>query len=88
MGDSILINGKGRYPGGPNADLAVINVQAGKRYRFRLFAMSCEPNFTFSIDGHELTVIEADEIEVKPHTVNAIQLLAGLCHQLPIVMTY
>ncbi len=28
---STLINGKGRYPGGPNVDLAVVNVTKGKR---------------------------------------------------------
>lgn len=83
-----MINGKGRYPGGPNVDLAVVNVQKGKRYRLRLFAMSCEPNFIFSIDGHDLTVIEADGTEAKTHTVNSIQLLAGpYCQLSPIIMT-
>jgi hypothetical protein len=32
--DSTLINGLGRYPGGPLSDLAVINVSHGKRYRY------------------------------------------------------
>ncbi|KAF5354960.1 hypothetical protein D9756_005793 [Leucocoprinus leucothites] len=75
--DSTLINGKGRSPGGPSVDLAVVNVEKGKRYRFRIFAMSCEPNYTFSVDGHNLTVIEADATETQPKTVNTIQLLAG-----------
>lgn len=78
MGDSVLINGKGRVPGGPKVDLAVVNVRKGKRYRFRLFAMSCEANFKFSIDGHDLTVIEADGTETEPHTVNTIQMLVGM----------
>ncbi|KXN87826.1 Laccase-2 [Leucoagaricus sp. SymC.cos] len=30
--DSTLINGKGRFPGGPNAELSVVNVESGKRY--------------------------------------------------------
>jgi hypothetical protein len=29
--NSTLINGKGRYPGGPDVPLAVVNVQQGKR---------------------------------------------------------
>jgi iron transport multicopper oxidase len=52
--DSVLINGLGRYSGGPSSPLAVINVSAGKRYRFRLVSISCDPNFVFSIDSHNL----------------------------------
>ncbi|KAJ3563161.1 hypothetical protein NP233_g9119 [Leucocoprinus birnbaumii] len=75
--DATLINGKGRYPGGPEADLAVVNVKQGKRYRFRLISMSCDPNFTFSIDNHDLTVIEVEGTETKPYTVNSIQIFVG-----------
>ncbi|KXN87839.1 Laccase-4 [Leucoagaricus sp. SymC.cos] len=75
--DTTLINGKGRFPGGPNAELSVVNVQRGKRYRLRLISMSCDPNFTFSIDGHDLLVIESDGQATLPHTVNSIQILAG-----------
>ncbi|KAF5353354.1 hypothetical protein D9756_007800 [Leucocoprinus leucothites] len=77
MQDTTLINGKGRFPGGPNADLSVVNVQPGKRYRLRLISISCDPNFTFSIDGHDLTVIETDSVATLPHTVNRLQILAG-----------
>ena len=52
--NSTLINGLGRYSGGPNTTLSVISVSSGKRYRFRLVAMSCDPNFTFSIGGHTM----------------------------------
>ncbi|KAG1732006.1 laccase [Suillus paluster] len=61
-----LINGQGRYAGGPMSDLAVINVEQGKRYRMRLVAMSCDPNFQFSVDGHNLTIIEADGVLTEP----------------------
>jgi len=75
--DATLINGRGRFPGGPNADLSVVNVQQGKRYRLRIISMSCEPNYIFSIDGHNLTIIETDATPTSPHTVNAIQIFAG-----------
>jgi iron transport multicopper oxidase len=52
--NATLINGLGRYPNGPESPLAVINVSPGKRYRFRLLSISCEPNFIFSIDGHNM----------------------------------
>ncbi|KAJ6536703.1 laccase [Mycena vulgaris] len=74
---SNLINGKGRFVGGPASPLAVITVSSGLRYRFRLISMSCEPNFVFSIDGHEMTVIEADGVSTKPVVVDSIQIMAG-----------
>ena len=75
--DATLFNGQGRYPGGPQVDLAVINVVQGKRYRFRIIAMSCDPNYIFSIDGHELTIIEADGQSTEPLPVDQIQIFAG-----------
>ncbi|KAI0352456.1 laccase [Trametes cingulata] len=75
--DSVLINGLGRYTGGNATDLAVINVEQGKRYRFRLVSISCDPNFTFSIDGHNMTIIEVDAVNHEPLTVDSIQIYAG-----------
>ena len=46
-------------------------------YRFRLVSISCDPNFTFSIDGHNMTVIEADGISTQPLLVDSIQIFAG-----------
>ncbi|KAG1732064.1 laccase [Suillus lakei] len=59
-----------RYAGGPISDLAVITVEQGKRYRMRLISMSCDPNFQFSIDGHNLTLTE-------PLVVDQLQIFAG-----------
>ncbi|KAG5722008.1 Laccase-1 [Termitomyces sp. T112] len=75
--DSTLINGLGRYAGGPTSPLAVINVVRGQRYRFRLVSISCDPNFMFSIDGHKLTIIEVDGVNHVPLVVDSIQIYAG-----------
>ncbi|KZP13896.1 multicopper oxidase [Athelia psychrophila] len=75
--DSALINGAGRYSGGPATTLSSIAVESGKRYRFRLINISCDPNYIFSIDGHNLTIIEADGIETEPLVVDEIQIFAG-----------
>ncbi|KAJ4465860.1 laccase [Lentinula lateritia] len=72
--DATLINGKGRYVGGPDTPLAVINVEHGKRYRFRLIDMSFDAFHGFSIDNHNLTIIEVDGINTLPHTVNFIEI--------------
>ncbi|KDR80955.1 hypothetical protein GALMADRAFT_61136 [Galerina marginata CBS 339.88] len=75
--DATLINGKGRYAGGPTSPLAVIRVLPNKRYRYRMVSISCDPNFTFSIDGHTMTIIEVDGINVKPLVVDSIQIFVG-----------
>ncbi|KAF8835559.1 laccase [Paxillus ammoniavirescens] len=75
--NSTLINGRGRYPGGPLQPLTVIDVAPGLRYRFRLIGLSCSPSFNFTIDGHKMTIIEVDGNEVTPVEVDSIPVLAG-----------
>jgi FtsP/CotA-like multicopper oxidase with cupredoxin domain len=75
--NATLINGFGRYSGGPLAPLAVINVEYGKRYRFRIVGASCDPWFNFTIDGHPMTVIETDGIETEPLVVDSLAVFAG-----------
>jgi len=76
--NSTLINGKGRYPGGPqDVPLAVVGVQKDTRYRFRLVSISCDPSFIFSIDGHQLTVIEVEGQNVQPLVVDSLQIFVG-----------
>lgn len=43
----------------------------------RLVSISCDPNFTFSIDKHTMTIIEVDGITHKPYTVDQIQIFAA-----------
>jgi iron transport multicopper oxidase len=75
--NSTLINGLGRYADDPTSALSVIIVEASKRYRFRLIALSCDPNFTFSIDNHTMTIIEADSINTQPLEVDSLVIYAG-----------
>jgi iron transport multicopper oxidase len=77
LADSTLINGKGRYSGGKNTELAIVNVKKGTRYRLRLISISCDPDFRFSIDGHNMTIIEVEGVAVTPETVNSIRIFAG-----------
>ncbi|KAG6909557.1 Acyl-coenzyme A oxidase 2 [Tephrocybe rancida] len=75
--DATLINGLGRAVGGNATTLSVINVVQGKRYRFRIVAISCDPNYIFSIDGHNMTIIEVDGVNHSPLEVDALQIFAG-----------
>ncbi|KAH6897942.1 laccase 10 [Coprinopsis sp. MPI-PUGE-AT-0042] len=77
MSDATLINGKGRTPGGPKTPVEIIKVKQGIRYRLRLVSLSCDPNYRFSIDGHNLTIIETDGQPTEPHTVQELQIFAG-----------
>ncbi len=72
-----MINGRGRYAGGPTVPLSLIRVLWGVKYRFRLVSLSCDPNYTFSIDGHKMTIIEVDGVNTKPLEVDSIQIFAG-----------
>ncbi|KAF5340497.1 hypothetical protein D9758_014548 [Tetrapyrgos nigripes] len=76
--DATLINGLGRFNGGNATELAVITVTKGKRYRMRLINMACDPNYTFSIDQHTMTIIEVDGVNhQKLEDVDQIQIFAG-----------
>lgn len=77
MANSTLINGRGRYTGGPMTPLSVINVEQGKRYRFRIIGASCDPWFNFTIDGHAMTVIETDGVATEPLVVDSLPVFAG-----------
>ncbi|KIO00648.1 laccase [Pisolithus tinctorius Marx 270] len=72
--DCTLINGPGR---GPSSPLAVLNITQGQRCRFRIIGASCDPWFNFTIDGHNMTVIEADGNEVEPVIVDSLAVYAG-----------
>ncbi|KAI8323093.1 hypothetical protein GQ54DRAFT_296931 [Martensiomyces pterosporus] len=54
-----------------------IGFEPGNTYRIRLIAMLSMPLFEFSIDDHDLQVIEVDSINTKPKTVKVVQLAAG-----------
>src|SRR6266436_4510075 len=77
ISNSTLINGLGRYVGGPASPLSVVNVNHGTRYRFRLVSLACSSSFNFSIDGHRMTIIEADGVATQPLQVDFIQIFPG-----------
>jgi len=79
--NATLINGKGRSTGNTTAELtaelSVINVQKGKKYRFRIISMVCRTSINFAIDGHLMTVIEADGEYTKPHVIDNMVIHSG-----------
>ncbi len=39
--------------------------------------MACDPHYKFSIDAHDMTVIEADGVNHRPLVVDSIDIFAG-----------
>ena len=70
--DSGLINGIGRFVGGPQVVRARVNVQQGKRYRFRVINISAYAAFRFSIEGHDLTIIEVFVESIFPSKLKSM----------------
>lgn len=46
-------------------------------YRFRLISISCDPAFNFSIDGHQMTVIEVEGTNTQPLLIDSLQIFVG-----------
>lgn len=55
VSDSGTFNGVGRFQGGPEVPFFVQQVDAGKRYRFRIINTSARNVFTISIDNHNMS---------------------------------
>jgi hypothetical protein len=48
-------------------------------YRFRLVSISCDPSFVFSIDDHQMTVIEVEGTNVQPLVIDQLEIFVGVC---------
>ncbi|KAI8590516.1 Cupredoxin [Geranomyces variabilis] len=87
--DSILINGKGIYncanadrtqkcqTQNPTTAMARFVVQPSTTYRFRLISTSAFTAYNFSIDGHQLSIIETDGVDTIPYLVDRITINNG-----------
>ncbi|KAI9295400.1 hypothetical protein K502DRAFT_324364 [Neoconidiobolus thromboides FSU 785] len=83
---SILTNGRTYQKWGDKDDaesktfnngFSVTNVKPDKVYRLRLIAANGFSLFTFNIEGHEMTIIEADGTLVDPVKVDRVELSSG-----------
>ena len=84
---SILLNGIGHYQctvAEKNAGVCVdqtsfynMTLTRGKRYLLRLINTSVDSTFIFSIDNHNLTVIETDFVPIHPYQTNSVLVAIG-----------
>ncbi|ROW13630.1 hypothetical protein VPNG_04504 [Cytospora leucostoma] len=86
--DNNLINGKMNYNCSllaandtakctNNAGISKFKFTTGKTHRLRLINTGSEGVQRFSIDGHNMTVIANDFVEVKPYTTKVVTLGVG-----------
>lgn len=84
--DNNLINGKMNYncslvtdgtPCTDNAGLSKFQFSTGKTYRLRLINAGAEGIQKFSIDGHKLTIIANDFVQIQPYETEIVTLGVG-----------
>nr|CAD1825202.1 unnamed protein product [Ananas comosus var. bracteatus] len=85
---SLLINGRGRFncslatsgtcnATNPECSPPVFTVVPGKTYRLRIASISSLSALSFEIEGHNLTVVEADGHYVDPFVVQNLYIYSG-----------
>lgn len=83
--NSGLINGKGKFNCAnvhdgltcADSDRAAIHVVQNRRYRLRIINTSAAAPLLFSIDNHQLQVIEVDGTNLNPIMVDSLPINAG-----------
>ncbi|KAG4413452.1 hypothetical protein IFR04_013429 [Cadophora malorum] len=76
----ILVNGKGAGTANGtacNASLAAIDVQPAKTYRLRFVGATALTFASLAIEGHDMTVIEADGSYTEPYNTSFLQIATG-----------
>ncbi|KAF2111018.1 multicopper oxidase-domain-containing protein [Lophiotrema nucula] len=74
-GDSIVVNGTGRFNG--KGDYYKNTFEPGKRYLIRIINASTGLHFHFSIDNHILKVVSTDLVPIEPYTTESISVGIG-----------
>nr|XP_010905971.1 L-ascorbate oxidase [Elaeis guineensis] len=85
---SLLINGRGKFncsnvrsgvcnETNPECLPYVLTVVSGKTYRLRIASITSLSALNFEIEGHNLTVVEADGYHVKPFVVKNLNIYSG-----------
>ncbi|KAK2763082.1 hypothetical protein FQN54_009716 [Arachnomyces sp. PD_36] len=80
-GDSlaILVNGKGLPAGGStgSCELAAIDIEPGKTYRLRFIGATALSFLWVGLEGHEMSIIEADGHYTQPVESEFLQIGSG-----------
>jgi FtsP/CotA-like multicopper oxidase with cupredoxin domain len=83
--DNGLINGTMVNPTGTGGAYNTITLTKGKKYRLRLINTSLDNHFKVSLDGHNLTVIQADFVPIVPYSTQ--WLFIGIGQRYDVIIT-
>jgi hypothetical protein len=83
--DNGLINGTMVSPSGSGGAYSTVTLTKGKRYRLRLINTSLDNHFKVSLDGHNLTVIQADFVPIVPYSTQ--WLFIGIGQRYDVIIT-
>lgn len=75
--DNILFNGSNINPNGAGGNYYKVQLTPGKRHLLRLINPSVENEFSVSLVGHDMTVIETDFVPVDAFTTSSVYLGIG-----------
>lgn len=78
--DSSVLNGKGKFQ--DQGELYEVVVSKNKTYKIGIINTSTLLTYTFWIDGHNLTIIQADFVPIEPYVVSVINVGIGMFHTL------
>jgi FtsP/CotA-like multicopper oxidase with cupredoxin domain len=83
--DNGLINGTMLNPSGVGGAYNKVTLTQGKKYRLRLINTALDNHFKVSLDGHNLTVIQADFVPIVPYSTQ--WLFIGIGQRYDVIIT-
>lgn len=75
--DSVVVNGQGHDPVTGTGSYFETRFTPGKKHVLRLINGAAGTAFVFSIDNHNLTVIESDFVPIEPYTTTSLNIGIG-----------
>lgn len=75
--DSVVVNGKGHDPLTGKGSYFETSFTQGKKHVLRLINGAAGTAFVFSIDNHNLTIIESDFVPIEPYTTTSLNIGIG-----------
>lgn len=75
--DSIVVNGKGHDPSTNTGSYFETSFTQGKKHVLKLINGAAGTSFVFSIDNHNLTVIQTDLVPIEPYTTTSLKIGIG-----------
>jgi FtsP/CotA-like multicopper oxidase with cupredoxin domain len=73
----LIIDEAGNFAGHFPREVYNMTVTAGKKYLLRIINTSVDTTYIFSIDNHNLTVMSADFVPIKPYNTTNISIGIG-----------